>query len=71
MHKCGKKGFKVLRYPNCGSKKTTHYGRNSRICTHCGRIFTNKWADQIARKTFNVKHRHIVLTIQDEPKTTV
>jgi len=66
MLKCGKKGFKVFRCPKCGSEKIIYYGCDSRICTHCGRIFTNKWADQIARKTFNVKHRHIVLTIQDE-----
>lgn len=66
MLECGKKGFKVFRCPRCGSEKTIYYGCDSRICTHCGRIFTNRWADQIARETFDVKHRHVVLTIQDE-----
>jgi len=63
MLKCGKKGFKVFHCPKCGSEKIIYYGCDSKI--------TNRWADQTARKTFNVKHRHIVLTIQDEPKTTV
>jgi len=66
MLECGKKGFKLLRCFKCGLEKIIYYGCDSRICTHCGRIFTDRWADQIARKTFDVKHRHIVLTIQDE-----
>ena len=66
MLECGKKGFKLFRCPNCGEEKVVPYGCNSRVCTHCGKVFTDKWADQIARKTFDVKHRHVVLTIQDE-----
>lgn len=66
MLECGKKGFKLFRCPNCEEEKVVPYGCNSRVCTHCGKVFTDRWADQIARKTFDVKHRHVVLTIQDE-----
>jgi len=66
MLECGKRGFKLFRCPNYGEEKVIPFGCNSRICTHCGKVFNDKWADQIARKTFDVEHRHIVLTIQDE-----
>jgi uncharacterized protein (DUF983 family) len=66
MLECGKKGFKVFVCPSCGEEKTVYYGCNSRVCTHCGKLFTDRWADQLARKTFDVKHRHVVLTIPSE-----
>lgn len=66
MLRCGEKGFKVFQCPNCGELKIVPFGCNSRICTHCGKVFTDKWADQIARKTFDVKHRHAVFTIPEQ-----
>jgi len=66
MLECGKKGFKLFRCPNCGEEKVVPYGCNSRVCTHCGKAFTDRWADQIARKTFDVKHRHAVFTIPEQ-----
>jgi transposase-like protein len=66
MLECGKKGFKFFRCPKCGEEKTVYYGCNSRICTHCGKVFTDRWADQVARKMFDVKHRHAVFTIPEQ-----
>lgn len=66
MLECGEKGFKVYQCPKCGELKVIPFGCNSRICTHCGKVFTDEWSDEIARKTFDVKHRHVVLTIQEE-----
>ncbi len=37
-----------------------------RGCTHCGKRFTDRWAESIARNLFDVKHRHVVLTIPEE-----
>jgi transposase-like protein len=62
MLKCGTKGWKLFKCPKCGEGKVVYYGCNSRVCTHCRKSFTDKWADEIARKTFDVKHRHVVLT---------
>jgi len=66
MLTCGDRGFRVFACPNCDEVKVIHFGCNSRVCTHCGKKFTDKWAEDIARKTFDVKHRHGVLTIPAE-----
>jgi hypothetical protein len=66
MLSCGEQGYCMYLCPNCGELKVIHFGCNSRVCTHCGKKFTDKWADSIARKTFDVKHRHVVLTIPEE-----
>ena len=49
----------------CGEVKVVHFGCNSRVCTHCEKRFSDKWADSIARKTFDVKHRHVILIIPE------
>jgi len=61
MLRCGELGYRLYCCPGCGEVKVVHFGCNSRVCTHCGKRFTDKWADSIARKTFDVKHRHVVL----------
>jgi len=66
MLKCDTLGFRLFSCPNCGEFELVHFGCNSRLCTHCGKRFTDDWADSIARKTFNVKHRHVVLTIPED-----
>jgi len=66
MLTCGDKGFRVFTCPNCGEMKVIPFGCNSKVCTHCGKKFADKWAENIARKTFKVKHRHGVLTIPSE-----
>lgn len=66
MLTCGERGYRIYECPNCGEVKIIHFGCNSRVCTHCGKKFTDKWADSVARKTFDVKHRHVVLTIPEQ-----
>ena len=61
MLKCDTLGFRLFSCPNCGEFELVHFGCNSRLCTHCGKRFTDDWADSVDRKTFNVKHRHVVL----------
>ena len=45
--------------------KVISFGCNSRLCTHCGTKFTDKWSDRITKLTFDVPHRHIVFTVPD------
>jgi len=57
------RGYFVYMCPNCGDSKIIHFGCNSRICTHCGKKYTDSWAKKLAGRTFDVAHRHVVLTI--------
>lgn len=60
------RGFFLYHCPNCGDFKVIHLGCNSRVCTHCGKKYTDKWAARLARNTFDVTHRHVVMTIAEE-----
>jgi len=62
MLRCEDLGYRLYCCPGCGELKVVHFGCNSRVCIHCGKKFTDKWADSISRKTFDVKHCHVVLT---------
>lgn len=66
MLSCTEHGYRLFSCSGCGEVMVIHFGCNSRVCTHCGKRFTDQWADSIARKTFDVKHRHVVLTIPEE-----
>jgi hypothetical protein len=66
MLSCGEQGYRLFECSDCGEVMVVHFGCNSRVCTHCGKRFTDKWAESIARKTFDVKHRHVVMTIPEE-----
>ena len=58
-------GYFVFHCPDCNENKIVHLGCNSRVCTHCGKHFTDKWAAQVASHMYNVVHRHCVFTIPD------
>lgn len=60
------RGYFLYYCPNCGDVKIIHLGCNSRVCTHCGKKYTDKWAERLARRTFDVTHRHVVMTIAEE-----
>jgi len=66
MLSCAERGYRLFGCSGCGEVMVVHFGCNSRVCTHCGKRFTDQWADSIARKMFDVKHRHVVLTIPEE-----
>jgi len=66
MLSCDEKGYRVFMCPVCGEVRTVFFGCNSRLCTHCGKSYTDKWAERVARSTFNVLHRHVVLTIPED-----
>ncbi|ODS38062.1 MAG: hypothetical protein A7316_08625 [Candidatus Altiarchaeales archaeon WOR_SM1_86-2] len=60
------RGYFVYACPNCGEVKIIHFGCNSRICTHCGKKYADKWAENLAKNTFDVPHRHCVMTIAEQ-----
>ena len=60
------RGYFLYQCPNCSDVKVIHLGCNSRVCTHCGKKYTDKWAKQLAGRTFDVAHRHVVLTIAEQ-----
>ena len=59
------RGFFLYRCRECGEHYTVHFGCNSRLCTHCGKNYTDRWAKNLSGKMFTVPHRHVVLSIPD------
>jgi ribosomal protein L37AE/L43A len=60
------RGFYVYHCPKCDEYHTIRFGCNSRICSSCGKNYTDKWAKNFSKKMFDVPHRHLVLTISDK-----
>ena len=58
-------GYITFECPQCYETKTIHFNCNSRICTHCGKKYTDKWAWDLAKRLFDVPHRHVVMTMPD------
>jgi uncharacterized protein (DUF983 family) len=59
------RGFYIYHCDNCNETHFMSFGCNSRICSNCGKNYTDKWAEKLSKKMFNVPHRHIVLTLSD------
>jgi hypothetical protein len=49
--------------PDCSEYRTIGFGCRSRVCSNCGKYYTDKWAENISNAMFNVPHRHIVLGV--------
>lgn len=60
------RGFRIYRCQACGEIVVVHFGCNSKVCTHCGKRFADQWAERVAKKTFDVAHRHFTLTCPEE-----
>jgi len=58
-------GYCTYYCPHCKETVVVHFGCNSRVCTHCGKRFADKWAGSVAKGLFDVVHRHCVFTIPD------
>ncbi len=59
------RGFFVYHCPHCDEFRTVHFGCNSRLCSNCGKNYTDNWSKTLSKKMFNVVHRHIVLSVSD------
>ncbi len=40
-------------------------GCNSRLCSHCGKRYTDQWSDRLGKSMFPVSHRHFVMSVSD------
>ena len=57
---------KVEDYQKKEIEKMIHcstFGCNSRVCTSCGKRYTDQWSDKLSRYLFQVSHRHVLLTV--------
>jgi hypothetical protein len=59
------KGFFVYHCSHCKESWVVSNGCNSRICSECGKRYTDKWAKRLSTKMFEVPHRHLVLSVPD------
>lgn len=58
-------GYFIFFCPGCKETKIVHLGCGSRVCTHCGKHFTDRWAAGVAENVYDVVHRHCVFTVPD------
>jgi hypothetical protein len=59
------RGCFVYYCPKCDEYHNISFGCNSRLCSDCGKRYTDQWAKRLSSKMFNVPHRHAVLTLPD------
>jgi hypothetical protein len=64
-------GFLTYKCPECGETKTIPLACKSRICTRCGKTYTDQWADQLVSSLYAVPHRHMVFTIAEELREVI
>jgi len=59
----GKMGFAQYRCEHCGESRRIAFTCKSCFCLSCAKVYTDKWADFIARRLLpGVTYRHVVLT---------
>ena len=59
-------GFTLFECPNCNKYTRVPFTCKSRFCNSCGIVYARNRASQIASKTLDVAHRHVVFTIDDD-----
>ena len=59
------RGCFVYYCPTCKEYRTISLGCNSRLCSECGKRYTDQWAKRLSEAMFDVPHRHAVLTLPD------
>lgn len=59
-------GYIEFKCDECNVTKKVGFTCKSRFCTSCGKVYTDKWIDNMLGNLINVRHRHIVFTIPEE-----
>lgn len=59
-------GYLKFQCKKCGETKVIKFSCNTRICTRCGKRYTDKWSQKIAQKLIPIPHRHFIFTIPAE-----
>jgi Putative transposase/Transposase zinc-binding domain len=60
------RGCYVYQCPKCGEYRDISLGCNSRLCSDCGKRYTDQWAKRLSSRMFDVPHRHAVMTLPDK-----
>ncbi len=68
MLTCGNRenGFATYICLHCGERKQVGFSCKSRVCSSCGKVHADNWAQQLASRMINVTHRHITFTLPSE-----
>lgn len=61
-----KNGFSLFECPNCHAFTRVPFTCKSRFCNKCGIVYAKERANEIANKTMDVNHRHVVFTIDKD-----
>jgi len=62
---CGEasNGYTTYICLECGETTKVSFSCKSRICSRCGKVHADEWAEQMSSRMFNVTHRHITFTV--------
>ena len=56
----------VFTCPTCSHYAYRPVTCKSKICSSCGKIYAEKWANKLSKQLINQKHRHIIFTLPKE-----
>lgn len=62
----GMNGIFVYTCERCHETVYQLLGCNSRLCSRCGKRYTEQWARKLSRKLVNVPHRHFVFSVPSQ-----
>ena len=58
-------GCFVYRCECCNKNIFQSIGCNSRVCSCCGKRYTDQWSKNLSKAMFGVPHRHFVISVPD------
>jgi hypothetical protein len=60
-----KNGFATYMCLECGETERVPFSCKSRVCSSCGKVHAEEWAEELASRMYNVTHRHITMTVPE------
>ncbi len=60
------RGYFAYHCNNCGKNLIVPFGCNSRLCSCCGKRYTDKWAERLMKKVIKrITYRHLTFSMPD------
>lgn len=59
-------GFATFLCLYCGTYENIPFSCKSKLCSRCGKKYTDIWSQILSEKLLNCEHRHMVMTISDK-----
>jgi hypothetical protein len=56
-------GFHLYRCPDCGEERVVPHSCKSRMCSSCGKVAADRWADAVLNETLDVPYHHLVFSV--------